>query len=152
MRDKWTRHGAARDGVTYDNTGTEPPVILRYFGPGVNPNAPKIGAAKKNGDQQAVDALMAQVNEFAGKLKDNEEQLGPVLKSMDDFLMAVPNLPHASVPAGSSAEDNVEVRRWGTPREFSFPPKPHEEVAEALHAAIMRYRRSLKGASAIASQ
>ena len=46
--------------------------------------------------------------------------------------LQIPNVPHPSVPPGKSDEDNVEVRRWGTPREFTFAPKPHEEVGEAL--------------------
>ena len=46
--------------------------------------------------------------------------------------LQIPNMPHPSVPPGNSDDDNVEVRRWGTPREFTFTPKPHEEVGEAL--------------------
>ena len=51
---------------------------------------------------------------------------------MQALALQIPNVPHPSVPPGKSDEDNVEVRRWGTPREFAFAPKPHEEVGEAL--------------------
>src|SRR5947209_1504393 len=53
------------------------------------------------------------------------------VKTLDDqfrsLLAGIPNTPHESVPAGRSADDNVEVKRWGTPREFDFEPKPHWE-------------------------
>jgi seryl-tRNA synthetase len=58
----------------------------------------------------------------------------------------VPNLPHPSVPRGKSDEENVEVRRWGQPREFGFAPKPHEEVGEAL--GLLDFERAVKLAKA----
>ena len=48
------------------------------------------------------------------------------------LLVQVPNLPHPSVPPGKSDEENVEIRRWGTPRRFDFPPRPHEDVGAGL--------------------
>src|SRR5258708_123302 len=76
----------------------------------------QIGEAKRKGDQQSIDTLMADVNDFAAKLDANQKQLAPILKAIDDFLLAVPNLPHIDVPVGKSADDNVEVRRTGDPR------------------------------------
>jgi seryl-tRNA synthetase len=66
--------------------------------------------------------------------------------TLDDLLLEVPNLPHASVPVGRSAEDNVEVRRWGTPRPLAFTPKQHFELGEALE--IMDFERAAKIAKA----
>src|SRR5262249_5657197 len=51
---------------------------------------------------------------------------------MHQILINIPNIPHASVPVGSSAEQNHEVRRWGQPPQFSFQPKPHWELGEVL--------------------
>ncbi|MEK7386119.1 MAG: serine--tRNA ligase, partial [candidate division NC10 bacterium] len=51
---------------------------------------------------------------------------------LEKVLLQIPNLPDPSVPAGTSEEQNVEVRRWGTPRDFDFVPRPHEELGEAL--------------------
>ena len=92
----------------------------------------QIGEAKKKGDARAADELMAQVNEFAGKLQENQERLGPVLKAIDDFLLTIPNVPHSSVPVGKSSEDNVEVRRVGDPRKFGFAPRDHVDVGAGL--------------------
>ncbi len=92
----------------------------------------QIGEAKKKGDQDLASSLMAQVNEFAEKLKNDQERLVPILKSIDDFLLTVPNLPHPDVPVGNSADDNVEVRRIGEPRKFDFQPKDHVDVGTEL--------------------
>ena len=92
----------------------------------------QIGEAKKKGDQEVATSLMAQVNEFAERLKNDQERLVPILKSIDDFLLTVPNLPHPSVPAGASADDNVEVRRVSEPRKFDFAPKDHVDVGTGL--------------------
>ena len=92
----------------------------------------QIGEAKKKGDQEVATSLMAQVNEFAERLKNDQERLVPILKSIDDFLLTVPNLPHPSVPAGTSADDNVEVRRVSEPRKFDFAPKDHVDVGTGL--------------------
>ena len=76
--------------------------------------------------------LMAEVSAQAEQLKALEQQLDSVQKRLNDFLMVIPNLPHASVPDGKSADDNVEVRRVGEPRQFDFAPKDHVAVGEAL--------------------
>ncbi len=92
----------------------------------------QIGEAKKKGDQEVATSLMAQVNEFAERLKNDQERLVPILKSIDDFLLTVPNLPHPGVLAGKSADDNVEVRRVSEPRKFDFAPKDHVDVGTGL--------------------
>ena len=89
-----------------------------------------IGIAKgKGGD---ASALMAEVAQLGDELKANEAQLEQVQAKLQDFLMVIPNLPHASVPTGKSAEENVEVRRWGEPREFDFAPQDHVDVGAKL--------------------
>ena len=57
-------------------------------------------------------------------------------------MLAFPNLPHESVPVGKSAEDNPEVRAWGTKREFAFAPKAHWELGEAL--GILNFERATR--------
>jgi seryl-tRNA synthetase len=76
--------------------------------------------------------LMAQVNAQASRLKALEDELADIQKKLAEFLMVVPNVPHASVPLGESAEANVEVRRVGTPRTFDFPVKDHVDVGAGL--------------------
>src|SRR5262249_61014405 len=66
---------------------------------------------------------------------DKIKQLDVLVKEADEkvraLLLEIPNVPHPSVPRGASDGDNVEVRRWGTPRVFDFAPRPHEEVGVA---------------------
>jgi seryl-tRNA synthetase len=107
-------------------TGTE------YLQSQRNALSKQIGEAKRKGDQQSADSLMADVNGFAAKLEENQVRLTPILKAIDDFLLTVPNLPHASVPVGKSADENVEVRRIGEPRQFDFPVKDHVDVGIGL--------------------
>ncbi len=82
--------------------------------------------------KEDASALMAQVNAQAEQLKSLETKLEDVQQRLNDFLMVIPNLPHASVPAGKSADDNVEVRRHGEPRKFDFAVKDHVDVGATL--------------------
>jgi len=91
-----------------------------------------IGQAKARGDQQQVDNLMAEVARFGDQLKRMEQENEPIQARLRDFVSLIPNLPHESVPVGSSSEQNVEQRRWGTPREFAFAPKDHVDVGTPL--------------------
>ena len=102
----------------------------------------QIGTAKRDKDQQTADALMAQVNAFADDLKKKQEELDVLRGEMEDLLLGVPNLPHESVPAGNSEKDNVEVRRFGEPRKFSFPVKDHVDIGEAL--GLIDFERAVK--------
>ena len=82
--------------------------------------------------KEDASALMAEVNAQAEQLKALEQQLADVQLRLNDFLMVIPNLPQASVPAGKSEADNVEVRRVGEPRVFDFTAKDHVDVGEGL--------------------
>ena len=92
--------------------------------------AKDIGIAKGKG--QDVAPLLEQGEKLKSLLERSEQQLTALQQEFQDFLKRVPNLPHESVPLGVSSEDNREERRWGTPREFSFAPKDHVDVGEAL--------------------
>ena len=89
-----------------------------------------IGQARRRGEDASAE--QARMREVGDRVKALDAELKAVDGAIDALLLQVPNLPHPSVPPGKDDGDNVEVRRWGTPREFSFPPKPHEEVGEAL--------------------
>jgi len=92
--------------------------------------AKDIGIAKGKG--QDVAPLLEQGEKLKGLLERSEQQLTALQQEFQDFLKRVPNIPHESVPLGVSAEDNREERRWGKPAEFSFAPKDHVDVGEAL--------------------
>jgi seryl-tRNA synthetase len=75
---------------------------------------------------------MAQVNAQADELKALEQKLADVQARLTEFLQTVPNMPDQSVPVGRSSDDNVEVRKVGTPRTFDFPVKDHVDVGAGL--------------------
>lgn len=90
----------------------------------------QIGQLKAKGEDTA--AVMQEVAGLGDELKRNEEALADLLNRIDVFVSVIPNLPHESVPAGKSEADNVEVRRWGTPREFGFAAKDHVDLGTEL--------------------
>ncbi len=95
-----------------------------------NQSAKVIGQAKRNGEDVAP--LLAAVESLGDELKAAEARLGEIQTELNAILLGVPNLLHESVPDGASEDDNVEVRRWGTPREFAFEPKDHVDLGEGL--------------------
>jgi seryl-tRNA synthetase len=90
----------------------------------------QVGILKSRGEDAA--AVMAEVAQLPDRLKELEFKLADVLQRQHNLLLGVPNVPHASVPVGRSGDDNVEVRRWGTPRGFDFPVKDHVDVGAPL--------------------
>ncbi|GAB4057930.1 serine--tRNA ligase [Uliginosibacterium sediminicola] len=90
----------------------------------------QIGMLKGKGEDAS--AVMAEVGGIGDELKANEEKLAALQEKLNDFLARIPNLPHASVPVGKDESDNVEVRRWGTPRAFDFEVKDHVDVGTPL--------------------
>jgi seryl-tRNA synthetase len=103
-----------------------------YFQSQRNALSKQIGQAKAKKDQKLVDELMNQVAEFGDKLKGMEKENEALQARLREFVSLIPNLPHESVPVGASSEQNVERRRWGTPRKFEFAPKDHVDVGTPL--------------------
>jgi seryl-tRNA synthetase len=89
-----------------------------------------IGRARKAG--QDASAEQARMREVGDRIKALDAEQKAVDEAIEALLIQVPNVPHPSVPPGKSDEENVEVRRWGTPRTFDFKPRPHEEIGGAL--------------------
>jgi seryl-tRNA synthetase len=90
----------------------------------------QIGMLKGKGEDTS--AVMAEVGGLGDELKANETALGVVQAKLSDFMQAIPNLPHESVPVGADEAGNVEVRKVGTPRAFDFEVKDHVDVGAAL--------------------
>ena len=90
----------------------------------------QIGMLKGKGEDAS--ALMAEVGGIADELKTSAERLDAIQIEMPAMLLAVPNLPHDSVPVGADESGNVEVRRWGTPATYSFEVKDHVDVGGPL--------------------
>lgn len=91
-----------------------------------------IGKAKGQGDEEAAQALMAEVAELKSKMPRIEEQEREVAGRLQNILAALPNLPADDVPPGADEDDNVEIERWGEPRKFDFDPKEHSDIGPAL--------------------
>jgi seryl-tRNA synthetase len=90
----------------------------------------QIGQAKAKGEDAS--ALMAQVADLPNQLDAAGAELAQVQSELDGWLATIPNLPHESVPAGASSDDNQEVRRWGAPKAFDFEVKDHVDVGASL--------------------
>jgi seryl-tRNA synthetase len=95
-----------------------------------NNAAKRIGQAKSRGEDVAP--LMAEAAQANLELSGLEQKLQEIQDRLRDLLLHVPNLPHASVPEGKGAEDNVELRRVGTPKTFAFTAKDHTDLGDAL--------------------
>jgi seryl-tRNA synthetase len=89
-----------------------------------------IGQAKARGEDTS--SIMAQVGDLGVQLDAKKAELAELLQQINSIAMSVPNLPDESVPIGADENDNVEVRRWGTPRTFDFEVKDHLDLGEAL--------------------
>ena len=95
-----------------------------------NSASKQIGIAKSKGEDAS--AIMQEVAGLGDQLKTDEARLLEIQTELQEILLNVPNLPHASVPVGVSEEDNVEVRKIGTPRTFDFDIKDHSDVGTPL--------------------
>ncbi|MBB5019226.1 seryl-tRNA synthetase [Chitinivorax tropicus] len=95
-----------------------------------NAASKQIGIAKSKGEDAA--GIMAEVASLKDELEACEASLAVLQDKFNDMLLRIPNLPHASVPAGKDEQGNVEVRRWGTPRQLAFTPKDHVDVGTPL--------------------
>jgi seryl-tRNA synthetase len=99
-----------------------------------------VARAKKEGRDPSD--VFAANKRRAAEIKTLEAELDAIEQRRDALLLNLPNIPHESVPVGSSAGDNPEIRRWGTPRAFAFEPKPHWDLGAAL--GILDFERAAR--------
>ena len=99
-----------------------------------------VARAKKAGEDPS--GVFAENKARGGRIKGLEAELATIDEQRDALLLTLPNLPHETVPVGASAADNTEVRKWGTPGEFSFTPKPHWDLGVAL--GILDFERATR--------
>lgn len=109
-----------------------------------NQSSKLIGQAKAKGEDTST--IMAEVANLGDELKASEAQLESIQATLQDLLLGVPNLPDASVAAGKSADDNIEVRRWGTPKKFDFDVKDHVDIGTNLGGLDFETAAKLAGA------
>ena len=101
----------------------------------------RLKKAKQDATVQIAETkeLREKIQELEGKAQEEDARLR-------ELLAGIPNMPNAGVPVGKTSEDNVEVRRWGKPPEFSFAPKPHWELGEQLGILDLERAAKLTGA------
>ncbi|PWD87510.1 serine--tRNA ligase [Ignatzschineria cameli] len=95
-----------------------------------NKRSKEIGIAKSKGEDASE--ILASVADLGDQLSKVEAELNVVSEELEKILLDMPNLPHNDVPVGKNEDDNVEIKRWGTPREFDFEPKDHVALGESL--------------------
>ncbi len=105
-----------------------------------NSESKKIGQAKAKGED--IEPLLAAVASLGDELKDKESQLAVLQQHIRDFVLQLPNLPDESVAAGQDETDNVELKSWGQPREFTFTPRDHVDLGEGL--GLLDFERAAK--------
>ncbi len=103
-----------------------------------------ISKLKKSG--QDATAAIAETKDLREQIQAREKVAADLDARLQDILTGIPNLPHASVPVGHSAEDNIEVRRWGSPPKFDFNPKPHWDLGAELGVLDLERAVKLTGA------
>jgi seryl-tRNA synthetase len=109
-----------------------------------NAHAKSVGMARGRGDDIAP--LMQQGEELARELVGAEQQFNDVQAELDRWQLDIPNLPHESVPAGTEESANVEVARWGEPRQYGFTPRDHVELGERLGGLDFEAASRMSGA------
>ena len=104
----------------------------------------KIPAMKKAGEN--TDELFSQLRAVSGEIKALDEQVRKIDEELKDFMLRIPNIPSDTAPIGADDSANVEVRRWGEPRDFGFEPKAHWDIGTQL--GILDFERAAKIAGA----
>ncbi len=98
----------------------------------------EISQLKKN--KQDNPALLDEMKQVSQQIKDLDPKVGEIEAKIHSLLMEIPNIPDASVPTGKGAEDNQEVRKWGTIPQFDFKPLTHDEIGEKL--GLMHFKKA----------
>lgn len=93
-------------------------------------------------EKQDASRQIEDMREVSQRIKTLDQELVDIEQSFRDFLLLIPNMPHASVAVGADEKDNPEVRKWGAPPSFDFEPKPHWEVGESL--GILDFERAAR--------
>ena len=108
-----------------------------------NTKSKAIGQAKASGE--SIEPLLEEVSDLGKKLVDAKAELNNLQLKIDEIVMAIPNLPHASVPKGTSESDNLELLKWGEPKKFEFEPKDHVDLGE-MHGIDFTAAAKISGA------
>ena len=108
-----------------------------------NTKSKAIGQAKASGED--IKPLLDEVSSLGESLDEAKSELNALQLKIDEIAMAIPNIPHPSVPEGSSEDDNLEVLNWGEPKKFDFEPKDHVDLGE-MHGIDFEAAAKISGA------
>src|SRR5882672_9924802 len=109
-----------------------------------NKASEEIARLKK--EKQSADAIIAEMKQVSDLIKQADEKVTELDARQRELLLTIPNIPHSSVPTGTGAADNVEVRLWGTPPKYDFQPKPHWEIGEKTGILDLESATKITGA------
>ncbi len=129
-----------RDFTTVDSERRQAITVAETLKADRNRTTEEIAKLKKSG--QDASTLVAETKQAREKIQEMEKAAEDYDRRLREILIGIPNLPHSSVPVGKSADENLEVRRWGTVPKFDFTPKPHWELGEQL--GILDLPRAVK--------
>src|SRR5690242_14741896 len=109
-----------------------------------NKASDEIARLKK--EKRNADSIIAEMKQVSERIKQSDERIAELDATQRELLLTIPNIPHSSVPVGTGAADNKEVRRWGPPPKFDFAPKPHWEVGERAGILDLEAAAKITGA------
>jgi seryl-tRNA synthetase len=109
-----------------------------------NKASDEIARLKK--EKQNADAILTEMKQLSELIKQSDERINQLDATQRELLLTIPNIPHSSVPAGTTAADNAEVRRWGAAPKFNFQPKPHWELGERTGILDLSVATKITGA------
>ena len=105
-----------------------------------NESSTLIGKYKKEGKD--TEKLMERMQEVSSKIKELDQKVAEIDEKQLEYSYTIPNKLHETTPIGTSEDDNVEIKKWGEPRKFSFEPKSHDELGISL--GILDFERGSK--------
>ncbi len=111
-----------------------------------NIGSKKVGELRREGKKEEAQELQEEIKRISAQIKELGELRARAEEEFRNFLLIIPNIPHDSVPVGGSDADNVEIRKWGEPKDFDFEPKDHVEIGKDLDILDLDRAAKITGA------
>lgn len=111
-----------------------------------NIGSKKVGELRREGKKEEAQELQEEMKRISAQIKDLGELRTRAEEAFRNFLLTIPNISHDSVPVGGSDADNVEIRKWGEPKDFDFEPKDHVEIGKDLDILDLDRAAKITGA------
>jgi len=111
-----------------------------------NVGSKKVGELRREGKKEEAEVLQEEMKDISAQIKDLGELRTRAEEAFRNFLLTIPNIPNDSVPVGKNDADNVEIRKWGEPKDFDFEPKDHIEIGKDLDILDLDRAAKITGA------